>query len=63
MHGDVTGSHLHLGFTHSRNGLRDPTVTGQLKIKDNHHYYIYNGKEYALDDDKVDWNLIEDWKK
>ena len=63
MHGDVTGPHLHLGFTYSRNGLRDPTVTGQLKIKDNHHYYIYNGKEYALDDDKVDWNLIEDWKK
>lgn len=63
MHGNVTGSHLHLGFTHSRNGFRDPTVTGELKIKDNHHYYIYNGKEYALDDDKVDWNLIEDWKK
>lgn len=63
MHGNVTGPHLHLGFTHSRDGLRDPAVTGQLKIKDNHHYYVYKGKEYALDDDKIDWNLIEGWKK
>lgn len=62
-HGDVTGPHLHIGFSHSKNGYRDPTVTGKLQIRNGKHYYIYKNKEYPIDDDlNIDWNLIEQWK-
>ena len=62
-HGDVTGPHLHIGFSHSKNGYRDPTVTGKLQIRNGKHYYIYKNKEYSIDDDlNIDWNLIEQWK-
>lgn len=58
-HGNSSGPHLHLDFC-SNWQQGNTAITGKLSGRGS---YIHNNKAYTLDESKIDWNLIDSFKK
>lgn len=58
-HGNSSGPHLHIDFC-SDWEQGNTAIAGKLL---NHKTFVYNNKNYSLDEDKIDWELLENFKK